>query len=206
MQIQTETSTAPGTAYDERAAMIDALRAFIHQRPGFEPENYYGAPEAYRSDYGIARKHLQHARELLSAVEYSGITADVLRGAFRGAFSGRLSWEPERRALSYCTGQYFPTEYRAAACDVLASALWAYTRDRCMPAPSAWAREYRAAPDRYATEYYPTADAARAAADVDTRTLSVHALYGARKERAGDWLRRHFRERFGRAIARAWFN
>lgn len=36
-----------------------------------------------------------------------------------------------RVRLKYCTGQYWPTEYRAAACAVLASALWAYWRDCC---------------------------------------------------------------------------
>jgi hypothetical protein len=30
--------------------------------------------------------------------------------------------------IDYCTGQYFPTEYRKAVCAVLASALW--TRHR----------------------------------------------------------------------------
>lgn len=37
--------------------------------------------------------------------------------------------EGERVRIDYCTGQYFPTEYRRAVCRVLASALWAHTRD-----------------------------------------------------------------------------
>jgi hypothetical protein len=32
-------------------------------------------------------------------------------------------------ALDYCTGQYWPTEYRAAVCAVCASALWDYYRE-----------------------------------------------------------------------------
>ncbi len=31
-------------------------------------------------------------------------------------------------AVDYCTGQYFPIEYRRAACAVLAAALWDYYR------------------------------------------------------------------------------
>jgi len=34
----------------------------------------------------------------------------------------------DRVEVDYCTGQYFPTEYRRAACAVLASALWEYWR------------------------------------------------------------------------------
>jgi hypothetical protein len=30
--------------------------------------------------------------------------------------------------VDYCTGQYFPTEYRRAVCSVLSSALWDYFR------------------------------------------------------------------------------
>jgi hypothetical protein len=63
----------------------------------------------------------------LRAVENKpGITAEHLTAAFPRAFSGRLSWDGAK--LDYCTGQYWPTEYRAAACAVLASALWTYWR------------------------------------------------------------------------------
>jgi len=67
---------------------------------------------------------------LLRAVEFSQITAEELTKAFR-AFSGRLTLEETAKGgrLSYCPGQYWPTEYRAAACAVLASALWDYHRD-----------------------------------------------------------------------------
>jgi hypothetical protein len=39
-----------------------------------------------------------------------------------------------RARMDYCTGQYWPTEYRKAAAAVLASVLWDYFRDN-MPAP-----------------------------------------------------------------------
>jgi hypothetical protein len=62
---------------------------------------------------------------LLRVVELStclpdSILVDLLR-------SGRLTWDGKR--LDYCAGQYFPTEYRAAACRTLASALWCYWSD-----------------------------------------------------------------------------
>lgn len=38
-----------------------------------------------------------------------------------------ISWSQQMR-VDYCTGQYWPTEYRPAACRVLAAALWDYWR------------------------------------------------------------------------------
>jgi len=35
----------------------------------------------------------------------------------------------ERAEVEYCTGQYWPTEYRRATCAVLASAIWFRLRD-----------------------------------------------------------------------------
>lgn len=114
----------------ERAAIIACLYKLVNSRPGLEFGNY-GCVTAYRSEMRSITKDRAIALELLRAVERrEGITADRLRDAFR-AFSGRLSWDGAK--LSYCTGQYYPTEYRAAVCAVLSSALWDYTRDECMP-------------------------------------------------------------------------
>lgn len=44
----------------------------------------------------------------------------------RVSFAGRLSWDG--KTLDYCTGQYFCTEYRAAACAGLSLALRRYWR------------------------------------------------------------------------------
>jgi hypothetical protein len=77
-------------------------------------------------------KDRHHAEELLRAVERRSIDAPALKLALTGSFSGRLSWDGER--LSYCAGQYFPTEYRRAVCAVLSSALWDYWRDDNKPA------------------------------------------------------------------------
>ena len=49
---------------------------------------------------------------------------------------------PAGFAVDYCTGQYFPTEYRRAVCAVLSSAIWAWTSAHCMPADTAKPGDY----------------------------------------------------------------
>ena len=114
----------------EKSAILSALRNWISQRPGFDPRNYDSA--GYRSDCRRVAKQRRDALEMLRFVELSdSITGPALNSAFHDAFSGRLSWDGVR--LSYCPGQYWPTEYRAAAAAVLASAIWAWLRDECCP-------------------------------------------------------------------------
>jgi len=112
-----------------KAEIIAILDAWIRQRPGLEYGNY-GDPVSYRAEVRSIGKDLQHARTLLRAVELSFMPVECLIDGFR-AFSGRLSLieTPKGFALNYCTGQYWPTEYRRAACAVLASALWSHYRD-----------------------------------------------------------------------------
>jgi hypothetical protein len=113
-----------------RDHILNALDAHIRQRPGLEYGNY-GDPSSYRSEARRITKQLHDARTLLAYVRRSGMSEGTLLSGFR-AFSGRLEWKPNENgggSLSYCTGQYWPTEYRAAACAVLASALWNYWRD-----------------------------------------------------------------------------
>ena len=50
-----------------RTQILHALDAFLESRPGFEPANYQGAPQAYRADYRRAYQHLQDGRALLRA-------------------------------------------------------------------------------------------------------------------------------------------
>lgn len=143
----------------ERDTIIDALRAWISQRPGLEFGNY-GNIASYRAEVRNIGRDLSDARTLLRDVELSAVSADALKDAFQ-AYSGRLSWDGTR--LSYITGQYWPTEYRKAVCAVAAQALW----------------------DHYRDGFATTAKG---------------------KESDGDAIRRCFRERFGRRIARRWFD
>lgn len=133
---------ATNTQDTERQAILDALSAWIRQRPGLEYRNYASdwrdteGRKAYFSELRRITRQLHDARELLAAVaSRQSITADDLKRAFR-AYSGRLTWTPDGNgggSLDYCTGQYWPTEYRAAACAVLASALWDYYRSDLKP-------------------------------------------------------------------------
>jgi hypothetical protein len=117
--------TTTTTTTDERTAILNALRAWVAQRPGLEFGNY-GDVAAYREEQRDIARDKKHAEILLNAVKWrTSITADDLKAAFR-AYSGRLSWNGER--LDYCTGQYWPTEYRRAACAGLAAAQWGYLR------------------------------------------------------------------------------
>jgi len=117
----------------KKQQMIEALYKFINQRSGIEFGNYQtrdwkSSREAFNGDYKPILKHGRHARQLLRAVELRpSITEKELLEASR-AYSGRLQFVEKDGGVyvDYTTGQYFPTEYRNAACAVLASALWHY--------------------------------------------------------------------------------
>ena len=165
---------------DKKQQIIAALRAFIGQRPGLEFCNY-GDVTAYRAEMRAITKDLHHARQLLRDVELrDSITAEMILDAAKGAYSGRLSIIERADGaigIDYCTGQYWPTEYRRAVCAVLAAALWNWKRAYWMPEP----------------------------------VLMHNSETGETVERyqdmrAGDWLRRSFRNEYGRAIASRWFN
>lgn len=79
-------------------------------------------------------RHGKHARTMLRAVELrDSITAEMVLEASRSAYSGRLQFVERggKVGVDYTTGQYFPTEYRNAACAVLASVLWHYWQAGC---------------------------------------------------------------------------
>jgi len=118
--------------------IITALSTFIRQRPGLDFGNYADV-KAYQSELRSITRDLHDARHLLRSVELrDSITAEDLLAAFKRAYSGRLTiseTEDGRARLEYCTGQYWPTEYRKAVAAVCASALWDYTRE-CMPEPT----------------------------------------------------------------------
>ena len=106
---------------DQICAMI---RAHINQRTGMDWRDY-GDRASYMSDYRRVLRDGKESRALLAFVEgCDGILAQDLHGACKRAFSGRLSITD--KGVDYCTGQYFPTEYRSAACAVLAAAIWRY--------------------------------------------------------------------------------
>ena len=116
----------------ETAAILDTLRTFAESRPGIDPANY-GSWRDYRRESAEVTRDLHHARVLISAASW--IAPEYLRALLTD--SRRLSLRPDG-GLSYCAGQYYPTEYRKAVCRAVASALWSAMAD-------AYASERRAA-------------------------------------------------------------
>lgn len=114
--------------------ILQALRVFVAQRPGFDWHNY-DSMSSYRSDYRPVLQEKHDFRTMLDQIWWrDSITADDIIQASEHAFSGRLTIREKGDRvveIDYCTGQYFPTEYRAAACAVLASVLWHYWRADC---------------------------------------------------------------------------
>lgn len=111
--------------------ILDALRAFVDSRPGFDPRNY-GDARSYRADTGRAQRDRRDAHALLGAVYREAFSTDdngrdKLLCCLREAMSPRqrLALHDDGR-LEYTAGQYYPTEYRAAACRALADTLWSY--------------------------------------------------------------------------------
>lgn len=169
-----------------KETVLNALRAFIRQRPGLEFSNY-GDVSAYRSEMRSITRDRHHAEALLAAVAWrDSITAEQIIEAARHAYSGRLSLELLADGgvrVDYRAGQYFPTEYRRAVCAVLSAALWSYWRDNM---PSSMGKVARGAgPFRYESEGYKL---------------------GRKLVPAGDWLRAKAGAELGRPIASRWFN
>ncbi len=161
----------------ERELILANLDAFVRQRSGMDYRNY-GDATSYRAEQRSITRDLHDYRALRAAVQWrDGIDAAALKEAFR-AFSGRLTWNGKR--MDYCTGQYFPTEYRKAACAVLSQALWDYTRDKAMP------------------------EGSRQGA---TEGTMLYTLGGGKGHAsAGEWMRRYFQREFGRGLAGRYFN
>jgi len=107
----------------KKQTIIDALNAWVNQRPGLEFGNY-GDVSSYRAEMRSITRDLQHARAMINYVAWhDSITAEMILDA---AKSGRLSIvvTDGTVAIDYCTGQYWPTEYRPAVCRLLSSVIW----------------------------------------------------------------------------------
>ncbi len=163
---------------ERKEKIIALIRAFIAQRPGFEPGNYSDWA-SYRSEMRSVTQDRHHAETLLRRIEWSdSITAEALEKGLTNGGRLTLTETPDGKlGLDYCTGQYFPTEYRKAVCRALASALWSWTADHAMPTPETMH---------------------------NSETGETVKRY--KGMRAGDWLRKHFRREFGATIANRYFD
>lgn len=120
-----------------KTQMTGALRAFVAQRSGIDFRNYQSGDyqqsrAAFLGDYRPILKHGKDARAMLDFIENrEEITAERLQDAA----CHRLTFVEERGTVgvSHVTGQYFPTEYRAAACAVLSKAIRDYWREDAAP-------------------------------------------------------------------------
>ena len=175
------TTETAGQVTATKQEICSLLRAFINQRPGLDFANY-GCAASYRPELrGITRQRAD-ALQLLRAVELrDSISAKDLIAPFETAFCGRLSLVETKGklALNYCAGQYFPTEYRAAVCAVLARCLWVWVSANCMP---------------------------KGRLVHNSETGDTFERYGPKDLRAGDFIRDFFKREFGRGIASRWFN
>lgn len=177
-----------------KEAICNALAAFIRKRPGLEWANYatsdYDASRrAYLADKRAIERDKRDAEALLCAVRHNdGISADDILEASRTTFSGRLTiltepTLPHRTRVDYCTGQYFPTEYRRAVATVCAAVLWDWQRKN-MP------KGFEVIGNPPGKLWY---------------ALEVPGK-GKMPFSAGDWLRRKFRQEFGSAIQKRYFD
>lgn len=195
-----------------KQSICDALATFIRSRPGFEYANY-GSASSYNADVRRAARQKRDAETMLAAVRWrDSITGADLIEAARG---GRLTIEVNPAGtvggimrpvvrIGYCAGQYYPTEYRAGVCRVLASALWNWQRDN-MPAPYAHRVEWPGG--EFAILQLHAMTEARNA-DPAVRVYDLYRIPGRPdgSVSAGDWLRRKFRAEFGSAMQRRWFD
>ena len=111
----------------ENINSVQLLCKFVNQRPGFDLANY-GSMKYYRQDYNECLKDRNSFYELLNLAQ------SRYGNNFNEALTKQLTESNDRLTLvdgklQYITGQYFPTEYRNAACRVLVSLIWNDYRD-----------------------------------------------------------------------------
>lgn len=120
---------------NDKPAILQALRAFVQKRPGFDPANYgfdAAGRSAYRSDSRRATRDMNHALDLLRAIEWRDrIDAEHIFDAARGGRLQLIRLADGNYRVDYTTGQYWCTEYRSAVCALAVSVLW--RRFRALP-------------------------------------------------------------------------
>jgi len=113
-----------------KTVMLDKLADFVSQRPGLEYVNY-GEAKAYRSELRKITRYYAPCLFLISKAHADeALTAEDIAETARRTFSDRLKWNEARQAWDYTAGQYWPTEYRAAAWALLAKLLPVYASHR----------------------------------------------------------------------------
>lgn len=115
-----------------KSDILEALRAFVNQRPGFDLRDY-SSMSNYRGDQRPVQKQREIAHALINWVDWhdSITAADIIESA-RHTVSGRLSiaydHDTHKCDIDYRTGQHFPTEFRLAVVRVLSDSIWHWLR------------------------------------------------------------------------------
>lgn len=126
-------NTTPTTT---TGAPVDALSLLINyarQRPGLDPRDYgqgHDGWRAYRREAAEITRDLSDFHQLLNLALRRYSHAELMHEirAHLTNTGDRLTLEGDR--LQYITGQYWPTEYRAACCRVLVRLIWkSYQRE-----------------------------------------------------------------------------
>lgn len=104
----------------------ELLCKFVNSRPGLEYANYEDIT-SYRAEMREITKDRNDFFELLSLAQRRVDNFDAKLSEYLASTNGRLSLKNGK--LDYCTGQYFPTEYRPAANRILRDMIWADYRD-----------------------------------------------------------------------------
>ena len=112
-------SMFPAWANMESVPMgLRLLASYAAQNPGIEFANY-GDMSAYRSDSARATRQLQAARHAISEAYAAGVTDKHLQDACRGDRLELIVGSTGAMCVDYCTGQYWPLEFRAAVARVV---------------------------------------------------------------------------------------
>lgn len=117
-----------GTNYQpETSPALYALVEYSAQGPGLDTRCYFSewrdesGRKAYRDESRNIGKDWKRLKQLLQEASAVGVEDRHILAAAQSAYSGRYEWTGDK--WTYCTGQYWPTEYRAGACAVLAQAI-----------------------------------------------------------------------------------
>lgn len=106
-----------GDFWNDAPKSLVTIVAFASQNPRLDFRDY-GDVAAYRSDSRRITSSWHDVNKAVNSCRIHGVTDADVKQAADGAFSGRLSFNGDG-SIDYCAGQYWPTEYRAAAAAVL---------------------------------------------------------------------------------------
>lgn len=136
-----------GTPYGITPYAFPALVALIEfaaQNPGLEYGNY-GEPTSYRAELRSIGNDWKRVKKAIAEAAEAGVGDREIIEAAPRAFSGRLTVNFQKDGKTfgywdYCTGQYWPTEYRKAVASVIEAATHALLQSK--PAEPLPEREY----------------------------------------------------------------